>query len=62
MFHHHNGVAYFLKMMQYFDEPLSVARMQPYGWFIEDVERTDKRRPQARGKVDALAFAAGKRG
>ena len=44
------------------DEPLIVAGVEADGRLVEHVERAHERRPQRRGEVDPLRFAAGERG
>src|SRR5207244_12858228 len=44
-----------------FDEPLSVARMQPDGGLVQNVKSADQRRSQRCRKLNALRLAAGER-
>ena len=56
------GVAQIAQALQNFDQAVRVARMQADGRLVEHVERADQMRAQRSGQLDALRFAAGKRG
>ena len=57
-----NGVAEIAQRFEDVDQALGVARMQANGRLVEDIERADEMRAERRGELDALGFAAGKRG
>ena len=57
-----HGVAQVAKRFEDVDQALGVARMQADRRLIENVERADEMRTERRGELDALRFAAGKRG
>src|SRR5579859_2824104 len=59
---HEDGISQIAQALETFDQPVRVARMQADGRLIKDVERADQLGSQGRGKLDALGFAAGKRG
>ena len=57
-----HGVALVAQLPKDVDQPLVVARMQADRRLVEHVQRTDERRPERRGEVDPLGFAARERG
>ena len=59
---HQDGVAQIAQALEDFDQPVRVARMQADGRLVEHVKRADQMRAERRGQLDALRFAAGKRG
>ena len=56
-----DGVAHITKLAQDPNESVGVARMEPDGGFVEDVETAHQATAERSGEVDALAFAARKR-
>ncbi len=50
------------RVLQDVDQAVRVAGMQADRRLVENVERADEVRPERRGELDALRFAAGKRG
>ena len=57
-----DGVAQIAQALENFDQAMRVARMQADGRLVEHVERADQMRAERSGQLDALRFAAGKRG
>ena len=57
-----DGVAEVAQVLEDVDQPVRVARMQADGRLVEHVERADEMRAERSGQLDALRFAAGKRG
>ena len=55
-------VAQVAQALQNFDQAIRVARMQADGRLVEHVERANQVRAERRGELNALRFAAGKRG
>ena len=60
--HHQQRVAQIAQALQNFNQAVRVARMQADGRLIQHVQRAHQMRAQRRGQLDALRFAAGKRG
>ena len=56
-----DGVAHITKLAQDPNESVGVARMEPDGGFVEDVETAHQATAERSGEVDTLAFAARKR-
>ncbi len=57
-----DGVAEIAQALEDFDEAMRVARVQADGRLVEHVERADQMRAERGGQLNALRFAAGKRG
>ena len=60
--HNYDGIAQLAQFFEDADQPPCVAAMQADGWLIEHVACAHQTRTQASGELDALGFAAGKRG
>ncbi len=60
--HHHDGVAEVAQFFEDADEAAGVAAVQADGGLVEHVAGAHQARAEAGGELDALRFAAGKRG
>ena len=59
---HQDRVSQVAQIMQDIDEPVSVARVQSDGRFVEDIERADQPRAQRSRQLNTLRLTAGKSG
>ena len=60
--HHHDGIAEFAQLLEDADEASGIAAVQADGRLVEHVAGADQARAERGGELDALRFAAGKRG